>query len=206
MVNMETNTATEIKIIDAATEIFLSKGKDGARMQEIADLAGINKALLHYYFRSKEQLFAKVFQREIAIVVSNLFDAVAQQENLRDFLLEFISRYIDNILARQNLIRFVLWESKGNNESLLMEVRRQLEARGFKLNPIIQRLELAIQQGEIRPVDPVQVVLSMMPIIIGPILGNFMVPTSNLNSDFMDQRKQHIYDMIWNYIRPAEGE
>ena len=45
---------TEEKIIDAATDVFVQKGMDGARMQEIADLAGINKALLHYYFRSKE--------------------------------------------------------------------------------------------------------------------------------------------------------
>jgi TetR/AcrR family transcriptional regulator len=53
---------TEQKIINAAYEIFIEKGLEGARMQEIADRAGINKALLHYYFRSKEHLFDAIFQ------------------------------------------------------------------------------------------------------------------------------------------------
>ena len=58
---MEIPTQTEKKIIEAATTVFSEKGKDGARMQEIADTAGINKALLHYYFRSKNKLFKIVF-------------------------------------------------------------------------------------------------------------------------------------------------
>ena len=50
---METKKdTTEEKILEAATNVFVSKGMDGARMQEIADEAGINKALLHYYFRT----------------------------------------------------------------------------------------------------------------------------------------------------------
>ena len=53
--------STEDKILEAATNVFVSKGMEGARMQEIADKAGINKALLHYYFRSKEHLFEAIF-------------------------------------------------------------------------------------------------------------------------------------------------
>ncbi|HOI50037.1 MAG TPA: helix-turn-helix domain-containing protein, partial [Prolixibacteraceae bacterium] len=56
----EIKDKTEDKILDAAHEVFLRKGMDGARMQEIADEAGINKALLHYYFRSKEKLFEAI--------------------------------------------------------------------------------------------------------------------------------------------------
>ena len=52
---------TEDKIVDAAKKVFIQKGMDGARMQQIADEAGINKALLHYYFRTKNKLFEKVF-------------------------------------------------------------------------------------------------------------------------------------------------
>ena len=65
---------TEAQILKAAREVFIAKGLDGARMQEIADHAGINKALLHYYFRTKEKLFEAVF-REVA---SNLFPAMKQ--------------------------------------------------------------------------------------------------------------------------------
>ena len=54
---------TENQILIAAREVFIAKGFEGARMQEIADQAGINKALLHYYFRSKEKSVRCSFQR-----------------------------------------------------------------------------------------------------------------------------------------------
>ena len=53
---------TESRILEAAKEVFIAKGFDGARMQEIADTAEINKALLHYYFRNKDKLFEAVFE------------------------------------------------------------------------------------------------------------------------------------------------
>lgn len=58
---MDKDLTTEQKILEAARKIFLEKGLDGARMQDIADKAGINKAMLHYYFRSKDKLFEQIF-------------------------------------------------------------------------------------------------------------------------------------------------
>ena len=60
------DTSTEEKILDAAKEVFMKYGLYGARMQDIADTAKINKALLHYYFRNKEKLFDKVFEGALA--------------------------------------------------------------------------------------------------------------------------------------------
>ena len=53
----ENDKLTEEKIFEAATDVFVEKGMDGARMQDIANQAGINKALLHYYYRTKDNLF-----------------------------------------------------------------------------------------------------------------------------------------------------
>jgi AcrR family transcriptional regulator len=63
---------TEDKIFNAATLVFEEKGMDGARMQDIADKAGINKALLHYYFRTKDRLFEVVFQKLYLKVILQL--------------------------------------------------------------------------------------------------------------------------------------
>jgi len=52
-----------MRILDAAREVFVERGLDGARMQDIADKAGINKALLHYYFRNKEKLFELILKK-----------------------------------------------------------------------------------------------------------------------------------------------
>ena len=59
----ENDKQTEEKIFEAATDVFVEKGMDGARMQDIANHAGINKALLHYYYRTKDHLFNAVFEK-----------------------------------------------------------------------------------------------------------------------------------------------
>jgi len=59
----ENDRQTEDKIFESATDVFLEKGMDGARMQVIADHAGINKSLLHYYYRTKDHLFNAVFEK-----------------------------------------------------------------------------------------------------------------------------------------------
>ncbi len=59
---VDKSSDTKEKILQTAISIFREKGKDGAKMQEIADGAGINKAMLHYYFSSKDQLFQEVFK------------------------------------------------------------------------------------------------------------------------------------------------
>ncbi len=61
MAKTNKNKDTEGQILNAAENVFQKKGMDGARMQEIADEAGINKAMLHYYYRSKQLLFEAVF-------------------------------------------------------------------------------------------------------------------------------------------------
>ena len=80
---------TEEKILNAAQTVFIQKGMDGARMQEIADEAGINKALLHYYFRTKQKLFEAIFKKVFSQIFPNLMDMVHSElpieEKLGDF-------------------------------------------------------------------------------------------------------------------------
>ncbi|MFA5669361.1 MAG: helix-turn-helix domain-containing protein [Balneolaceae bacterium] len=58
---------TEERIFEAAQHVFQLRGYEGARMQEIADEAGINKSMLHYYFRNKSALFQEVFKKNIVL-------------------------------------------------------------------------------------------------------------------------------------------
>jgi AcrR family transcriptional regulator len=72
--------SSEEKILSTAIEIFLEKGYDGARMQEIADKAEINKALLHYYYRNKENLFIKSFEKILNQFFSQLLSLLSSRE------------------------------------------------------------------------------------------------------------------------------
>ncbi len=91
----ENDRQTEEKIFESATEVFIEKGMDGARMQDIADHAGINKALLHYYYRTKEQLFNTVFEmiaRKVFYRFSPVLDpGMSLEEKIKFFYREHIS-------------------------------------------------------------------------------------------------------------------
>lgn len=91
----EQDNQTEDRIFEAATEVFIEKGLDGSRMQDIADRAGINKSLLHYYYRSKDKLFNTVFEM-IAMKMLKKFAPVFEgnltfEEKIRFFFREHIS-------------------------------------------------------------------------------------------------------------------
>ena len=87
--------STEQKILDAARTIFMRKGLNGARMQEIADEAGINKALLHYYFRSKDKLFYAIFKEAFNILIPYVSAVFNSDESIEIKLTRLAEKYID---------------------------------------------------------------------------------------------------------------
>src|SRR5665647_1241168 len=97
---IENDKQTEEKIFEAATDVFLDKGMDGARMQDIANHAGINKALLHYYYRTKDQLFNAVFEmlaRKILKKFAPVFDdKLSLEAKIRFFFKEHITFLQEN--------------------------------------------------------------------------------------------------------------
>ena len=70
---------TEIAILEAAKKVFTARGFSGARMQEIADEAKINKAMLHYYFRNKEKLFTVILEDTMALVIAEFGHALESE-------------------------------------------------------------------------------------------------------------------------------
>ena len=72
----------EQDIVNAAQDIFVEKGYDGATMREIAARAGINISMLHYYFRSKDNLFDIVFNRVFQRLYGRIFEVMASSEDL----------------------------------------------------------------------------------------------------------------------------
>jgi AcrR family transcriptional regulator len=99
---------TEDKIVAAAKTVFIKKGMDGARMHEIADEAGINKALLHYYFRTKDKLFEKVFAIVFKDVFQVLENAVANEMDFEQFIEGFITQYIKLLKSKPFIPNFVV--------------------------------------------------------------------------------------------------
>src|SRR3954467_12539957 len=88
---------TEQKILDAARAVFIRNGTSGARMQEIAQEAGVNQALLHYYFRSKERLAQAVFQQLASRLFPALIQTLSSDLSIDEKIDRLVGLYLDNL-------------------------------------------------------------------------------------------------------------
>ena len=109
----------ESRIVDAAHHIFQSKGFDGARMQEIADLASINKAMLHYYFRSKEKLFEVVFFSALSVFGHKLNELFNSDVVLEEKIKRLVKYYITEFNNKRFVVAFIFNEMNKNPNFVL---------------------------------------------------------------------------------------
>jgi AcrR family transcriptional regulator len=110
----ENDKLTEEKIFEAATDVFVDKGMDGARMQDIAIHAGINKALLHYYYRTKDQLFNAVFEMIAGKVLKKFAPVFEDNLSLEEKIRFFFKEHIKFLQENPKLPAFVLNEINRN--------------------------------------------------------------------------------------------
>ena len=151
---MTEELSTEEKILKAAEEVFMRDGYDGSRMQDIADVAGINKALLHYYFRSKDKLFEKVFDAKIQGFFPKV-DVVFNQDILFiDKIYFFIEGYMELLRKNPYLPLFVLntVNSKDKSEfikKLPIELSRK----------VAESYQIDLRKGTVRALNPAQFIM-----------------------------------------------
>jgi len=159
--------STETKILEAAKSVFLEFGLYGARMHTIADRAGINKALLHYYFRTKEKLFDRVFESALDRYFSNMdvmsderLDFIERVHRLADRFLDFLTEYPQMALF---LIKEV-----STNESLFIErIERHQKGNITLLKALIE----AKESGQIHIKDPLLFFVQLISLCTYPFVA-----------------------------------
>ncbi|GAB4337381.1 MAG: hypothetical protein Kow0037_20070 [Calditrichia bacterium] len=198
---------TEQRILQAATEVFIEKGQDGARMEEIAQRAGINKALLHYYFRSKKQLFRKVFQQEVNSFFQTIFQSLRPELELEDFLCHFIDTYIDLLIRKPYMPRFIVWEVLPQTD-LFKEIIVPLlsSVSPTPVDIVTEKIETAKRQGRIRNVDSLQLIVNIVGMVLfafigAPIIEQIQPGIKVLSEDFLQKRKAEIKSLVLNGIK-----
>ena len=170
---------TEEKILEAAKTVFVSKGMEGARMQEIADEAGINKALLHYYFRSKERLFEAIFSEIIKFAFPKITRIAQSDEPFINKLEQVVDAYIDLLIKHPFIPGFIMKELNRDPSGLFKLVAK------FGLNPqvIFDQIQLAMDRGEIIQMQPRHLAANVISMCIFPFAARPMVSFILFNDD-----------------------
>lgn len=160
--------STEELILEAAQQVFLEKGMSGARMQEIADRAGINKALLHYYFRSKELLFKLIIGRAVGTLLPRMLALLESDLELFEKIRRLVREYITFVSANSFLPLFVVNEVNRNPEFFFKTIMSKEKPR---LEAFHRQVEQAVAEGRIRPLDSAQLLMNLMSMAVFPFMG-----------------------------------
>jgi TetR/AcrR family transcriptional regulator len=198
----EQEKKTEQVILDAAKRVFFRKGYAGARMQEIADEAKINKAMLHYYFRSKEKLFERIFLKSFQSVFPMIINIFVSEEPFEKKVENFFELYIDFLLDNPYLPGFVLYELSHNPDKL---------SKLFEEHMPLGRLEVfknifQLPEGYIQGLDPRQLFTNLLswavfPLVARPILTEVYQMEKDEYFEFINERKTLLPKLFLNSIR-----
>jgi AcrR family transcriptional regulator len=179
---IEISRDTEEKLMQAAQNAFIKYGLEGARMQDIADEAGISKSMLHYYFSKKEKLFELILRQAVADIFSRLRQILDADDSVMSKINRLSHEYIDFLLDHPYLPLFVLHESHKDPAAFKNDFLPPGDV-AFTTH-FQEQIEEEIKLGKIRPVNPYVLIAQIMamcvfPIVAQPVLQGIM----NINEE-----------------------
>jgi AcrR family transcriptional regulator len=188
-----TDLTTELKIKEAARMLFMQKGYANTRTRDIAAEAGINLALLNYYYRSKEKLFEIIMLEKLQAFFKQIKTFLNDDISMEEKVQRFVNDYIDMLLEQPDLPLFVLSEMRNHPGTFL---------RKSGIPKIVKELnfEKKIQayKGNQKPkYNPHQLLVSLASMTIFPFVGKPVVKAITGSDDIqfkamMEERKKLI--------------
>ena len=194
---------TELQILKAAKTVFESKGMEGARMQEIADEAGINKAMLHYYYRSKQLLFEVVFNNAFSLLAPQLNIILNDESSIEDKIRNFTADYTTFMVKHPYLPNFIIQELN-RNEDFILKLKTNT---GFpNLEKFRLKVDEEISRGTLKPIDAEQLFVNIIALNIFPFLGKPLIKAFTDKDEksykiFLESRKKEVANFIINSIK-----
>lgn len=204
------DSGTEQKILEAARRVFVRRGTAGARMQEIASVAGVNQALLHYYFKSKEGLADAVFRDLAGRLLPGVVGVISGEDSIETKVEMLVHLYIDLVRESPFIPGYVVAEVHQHPDRIARilerttvspeDVRNGLERLGAQLDS-------AATAGRIRPIAPLQFLSTMLgatvaPFLILPVMQHVLGMSEDEFESFLDARRTELPGFILAGLRP----
>jgi len=198
------DSSAEKKILAAAKIIFMTKGMAGARMQDIADEAGINKALLHYYFRDKDKLFEVVFLAEAQKFFPKINSIFNSDVPLFEKIENFVNEYIDEMQENPFLPWFVMNEINRDPDQFMYKIwgKENLPKPG----KFLAQVEKEVKKGTIKRISPMHLLMNLLSMTIFPFVAKpMMIRNMQMNEpqfrQAMEERRKEIPKFIIDSIK-----
>jgi AcrR family transcriptional regulator len=194
--------STEERILLGARQVFMQKGYTGTTMQEIANEVGINKSLLHYYYRSKDRLFGAIFQEAFRKFMPHIGEIMMSDQTFETKIRQFVRNYIGLLRENPYIPGFVLHELSSDPQKVITLFQ------GLPIKPelINTLLEQEMERGTIRRTDPTHFIINLLalcifPFVARPILENILMKGMNKDFDvFLEERIEEVPDFVIHSI------
>ena len=199
------DSSTEEKILEAAKSEFLEFGLYGARMQSIANRAGMNKALLHYYFRNKEQLFDKVFESALERYFSNMDVLSEEQLDFKERVHRLADRFLDFLTEYPQMALFLIKEVSANQALFIEKVEKSQKGNTTLLKALMD----ANRKGLISVQDPMLFFVQLISLCTYPFVAKPLFSViaerneTTWNSDSLTVLRASIHSFIDHQINPT---
>jgi len=189
---------TERKILEAAAKVFIQKGKLGSSMKDIADEAGINRTLLHYYFRNKENLFDTVFNKLFEQVFPAMVGIMGSDQPFIERMKGIIDAYSRLLAENPYLPVFIFQEISLNPERITDAIR----GKGIDPQNAMHTLKTELEEAGMGGLDHRHIFASIMGMVLFPYIGRPLFQTIAFQGDpeaydkFLDERTRHIPEFL----------
>jgi AcrR family transcriptional regulator len=195
--------STEVNILNVAREVFMRNGYSGTTMQQIADEAGINKSLLHYYYRSKEKLFGQIFAEVFSQFIPELGKIFMTDKSLEEKIRAFVDSYIEGFIRNPLIPIFVMQELSSNPQHLADLIKKS----GIDPEMVIKMISTSLKKEDLNIQDPRQFMVNMIGLCVFPFAAQPLIQRLIFNNDekayskFLLERKHEVSEFLLNAIR-----
>jgi TetR/AcrR family transcriptional regulator len=209
MADIKTYSETEEQIFRAAIEEFARHGKQGARMQDIAKKVGCNKALVHYYFRTKDRLYEEVFDYLFSNFFSTIHDAITDAPTFEDTLRRFVDEFIEFLKEYGPYPILMLKEMDMDSKTERFN-RIKAKVGVGPMSLFQEKMEQAVERGEIRELDARHTFMSIMgaciySFIAFPVLSLSNPEATERKQEIIEERKRHVIDLIYHGLKISDS-
>jgi AcrR family transcriptional regulator len=187
---IEKELSTEEKILISASKVFTEKGFSGTRTRDIAEEAGINLALLNYYFRSKEKLFEQVMKAKIVLLFGQILPIITDEKTTLEEKIDLTTeKYIDILSENPNLPVFVISEIQKKNSELTSVLPLK---KVFNSSSLIKQIKE--RRPDLNPLHFLVTFLGMtiFPFVAKPIFNAFQIIKDDEFQQFIEERRKLI--------------
>jgi len=199
------DASAEEKIKEAARKLFTQKGFDAVKTRDIAEEAGLNLALLNYYFRSKQKLFDIIMIENMQQFIQTIVLRISASDiNVAEKVEKVVIAYIDMITANPYLPVFVITQMQNTPSKLVDKIEPLIKP---VRDNFIRQLNEAMERGEIKKIHPFHFIANLIGLTVFPFIGKPLIQrvSGTTNDEFlelMQERKKLIPAWIKAMLKP----